>query len=270
MLDINEEGALEAGKCMDELIRKVNSELTGGCMIPIRLPKKESIQIIENAKQWFYKNYEDALQENYYVIDKSFIKTENYKKTKSIELPGPRPDGSGRIFSVNNLSVAGEQIIGISGKVGFIDSDFSIQKLLIGGAYGIPYTTANGDNLMYYVITEKYYDLARQILINKISYNYNRLNRKLKILGEDPKNHIILEVYETISDCALFSDEIFYRYVLAYHKKVIGTLIMTFGYNLPGNITLNGDMIKSDAIDELNSIKEEIKGDEGTDYFLTT
>ena len=30
MLDINDEGALEAGQCMDELIRKVNSELTGG------------------------------------------------------------------------------------------------------------------------------------------------------------------------------------------------------------------------------------------------
>jgi len=270
MLDINDEGALEAGQCMDELIRKVNSELTGGCMIPIKLPKKESIRIIETAKEWFYKHYEDSVQENYYVIDKSVISSETYKKTKSFELPGSRPDGTGRIFSVNNLSVAGEQMIGLSGKTGFVDTDFSMERLLVGGAYGVPYSTANGDSLMYYVITEKYFDLARQVLINKISYNYNRLNRKLKIMGEDPSNHIILEVYETISDCALFADEIFYRYVLAYHKKVLGTMIMTFGYSLPGRITLNGDMIRSDAQEELTAIKEEIKGDEGTDYFMTS
>lgn len=270
MLDINDEGALETGQCLDELIRKINSELTGGCMIPIKLPKKESIRIIETAKDWFYKHYEDSVQENYYVIDKGVYGSESYKKTKTFELPGPRADGSGRIFSVNNLSVAGEQMIGLSGKSGFVDADFSMERLLVGGAYGVPYSTANGDSLMYYVITEKYFDLARQILISKVSFNYNRLNRKLKIMGKDPKNHIILEVYETIADCALYSDEIFYRYCLAYHKKVLGTMIMTFGYSLPGRITLNGDMIRGDAQEELQAIKEEIKGDEGTDYFMTS
>ena len=122
MLDINNEGALEAGQCMDELIRKINSEITGGCMIPIKLPKKESIRIIDTAKEWFYKHYEDSVQENYYAIDKSVISSPSYKKTKSFELPGPRPDGSGRIFSVNNLSVAGGQMIGLSGKTVFIDT----------------------------------------------------------------------------------------------------------------------------------------------------
>ena len=124
MLDINDEGALETGQCLDELIRKINSELTGGCMIPIKLPKKESIRIIETAKDWFYKHYEDSVQENYYVIDKGVYSSDSYKKTKTFELPGPKADGSGRIFSVNNLSVAGEQMIGLSGKSGFVDADF--------------------------------------------------------------------------------------------------------------------------------------------------
>ena len=86
MLDINNEGALEAGQCMDELIRKINSEITGGCMIPIKLPKKESIRIIDTAKEWFYKHYEDSVQENYYAIDKSVISSPSYQKTKSFEL----------------------------------------------------------------------------------------------------------------------------------------------------------------------------------------
>ena len=43
----------------------------------------------------------------------------------------------------------------------------------------------------------------------------------------------------------------------------------TFNYNLPGNITINYDLINSEGQDELSSIVEEIKGDEGVDYFFT-
>lgn len=268
--NINEEGALEAGRCLDKLIEMVNSEITGACMIPLKLPKKEMINIVTRSKEWFYKHYEDSVQSNYYIIPKNVFSTEAFKKTRQIELPGPRPDGSGRLFSVNDVSVCGEQMVGLSGKSGFIDADFSIERLLVGGTYGVPYSTANGESLMYYVITEKYYDLARQILINKITTSYNRLTRKLKFLGENPKNHIVLEVYETIPDCALFTDDYFYRYVTATVKKQLGTMIMTFGYNMPGRVTLNGDMIRDDAQAELDSIKEEIKGDEGVDYFMTS
>lgn len=269
-LDINDDGALEAGQCLDEFIRQINSHITGACMIPMKLPKKEVIQIVKRAKEWFYKKYEDSVQENYYVIDKANFETTQYKKSKTIELPGARTDGSGRIFSVNNLAVAGEQMVGLSGKRGFIDADFSMERLILGGTYQVPFSSANGENLMYYVITEKYFDLAKHVLINKISFNYNRLSRTLKILGEKPKNHVILETFETIPDCALYEDEIFFRYVAAHVKKAIGTMIMMFGYNMPGNITLNGDMIRDDAQTELDAIEEEIKGDEGVDWFMTT
>tara|TARA_Y100000389_G_scaffold205124_1_gene263587 strand:+ start:14738 stop:15565 length:828 start_codon:yes stop_codon:yes gene_type:complete len=269
-LDINDEGALEAGHCLDEFIRQVNSHITGACMIPMKLPKKEVIQIVKRAKEWFYKKYEDSVQENYYVIDKANFETAQYQKSKVIELPSARTDGSGRIFSVNNLAVAGDQMAGISSKNGFTDSDFSMERLMLGGSSQGTFSSSNGENLMYYVITEKYFDLARHVLINKISFNYNRLTRNLKILGEKPKNHVILETFETIPDCALYEDEIFFRYVAAHVKKAIGTMVMMFGYNMPGNITLNGDMIRDDAQTELDAIEEEIKGDEGVDWFMTS
>ena len=119
-LDINDDRALEAGQCLDEFIRNINSHITGACMIPIKLPKKEVIQIVSRAKEWFYKKYEDSVQENYYVVDKANFNTAAFKSSRKIELPGPRPDGSGRIFSVTSLNVAGEQMIGLSGKRGFV------------------------------------------------------------------------------------------------------------------------------------------------------
>lgn len=269
-LDINDDLALEAGRCLDEFIRKINSHITGACMIPIKLPKKEVIEIVKRAKEWFYKKYEDSVQANYYVIDKRNFNSNSYKNSRQIELPTERPNGAGRIFSVNGLFVAGDQMIGISGKKGFVDADFSIERLLLGGTYNVPYTSRQGDDLMYYVVSEKYFDLARQVLINKIGFKYNRLTRQLRITGETPKNHVILEVYETIPDCALFQDEIFFRYVSAQVKKAIGTMIMMFGYSMPGNITLNGDMIRDDAQSEIEGIEEEIKGDEGVDWFMTS
>jgi len=268
--DINDDGALEAGRCMDEFVREINSHITSACMIPLKLPKKEVIAIVHRAKEWIYKKYEDSVSANYYVIDKKIFDSQEFINSRGIELPGKRPDGSGRIFSINSLSVAGDQLVGFSGKSGFVDGDFSTERMLLGGTQSANRLGTNGENLMYFVITELYMDLARQVLINTISFDYNRLTRKLKILGEKPKNHLVLEVYETISDCALYQDEIFFRYVSAHVKKAIGTMIMMFGYQMPGNITLNGDMIRDDATTELEAIEEEIKGDEGVDWFLTS
>lgn len=269
-ININQQGAEKSGRCLDKLIDMVNSEITGACMIPLKLPKKEMINIVTRAKEWFYKNYETSVHMNYYVIPKHVFHTETFTKYRYIELPAERPDGSGRIFSVTNVAVAGEQMVGLSGKSGFIDGDFSLERLLVGGTYGVPYSTANGESLMYYVITENYYDMARQVLISRVGHEYNRLNRHLSIKGKTPVNHVVLETQETIDDCSLFSDEAFYRYIVATTKKQLGTMIMTFGYSLPGKITLNGEMIRSDAQDELDKLKEEIKGDEGVDYFYTS
>lgn len=266
--DIMDDGALEAGQCMDAFIRDINSHITGACMIPIKLPKKETIKIVQRAVQWFYKNYEDSVQSNYYIIDKANYETTTFKKSRMMTLPGPRPDGSGRIFSVNNLIVAGENMAGASGSLKVSGSDFSTERLLFGGSGNS--ITKGADDLMYYVVTEKFFDLARHVLVNRISFEYNRLTRNLKILGEKPNNHLVLEVYETIPDCALFQDEIFFRYVAAHVKKAIGTMIMMFGYSMPGNVTLNGDMIRDDANDEITEIKEDIKGDEGVDWFMTS
>ena len=56
-------------------------------------------------------------------------------------------------------------------------------------------------------------------------------------------------------DNKLYTDEIFFRYVVANIKMAIGRMIMTFGYALPGNVTINGDMIKDDGLTELEGIK---------------
>jgi hypothetical protein len=271
MPSINDQAAADAGRCLDRLIANVNSELTSACMIPITIPKKEMVRLVTESKKWFYKNYEDSVHETYYIVPNQAFQTELFKNKREIPLPGPQADGSGNVISVNELSQAGEFLIG-AGNNGFsMDADFTLDKFIFANAYALGGgTTVLGENLMYYVANENLFDMARQVLQSKVSFTYNRLSKTLKILGETPKRNCVLNVYESISDCALYSDEIFHRYIVARCKVQLGTMLMTFSYEMPGKVTLNADMIRDAGQDELDKIKEEIKGDEGVDYFLTS
>jgi len=140
--------------------------------------------------------------------------------------------------------------------------------MMMQGTYGGANTAAAAENLQSYVINESFYDLARQIIDNPISFNYNQLTHELKFTGETPKRDIILEVYETIPECALFGDEAFFRYCAAKIKVSLGQKLGIFGFTLPGNIQVNADLIQGLGEGELEAIIEEIKGDEGTDWMM--
>ena len=134
--------------------------------------------------------------------------------------------------------------------------------------YGNSGTAGSAEALEYYVINQKFFDLARQILNNPYSYDYNRLNRALRFTGETPTTDVILEIYETIPDCALYEDEIFVRYVAAKVKISLGNKLNIFEFSLPGNIAVNADAIQSLGESELETIIEEIAADEGTDWMM--
>jgi len=87
-------------------------------------------------------------------------------------------------------------------------------------------------------------------------------------MGDTPKGDVILEVYETIPDCALYDDEIFFRYISAKIKQSLGAKLGIFKFALPGNVDFDYDAIKSMGDEELEKIEEEIKGDEGVDWMF--
>ena len=175
------------------------------------------------------------------------------------------------VYSVNNVF----QINGFSGEDGgFGDSsfnagdvDFSLDKFIYSDVYG---AGLGSEELMYYVINSKFIDTARQVLQAQMSYNYNRLTKKFRFMGELPKNGAcIFQVYNTVPDCDLFQDEAFIRYCVGQAKIQLARILGTFQFNLPGNITINYDLISGEGREEVDRVVEEIKGDEGVDYFFT-
>ena len=257
--------------CLNLFLDEVADDITGACMVPINLPQKEIINIIKRAKKWFYKKYEYSVKENFYHIPRTVFSTDYFKSHRALNLPGPGLDGGGGVYSVYGLY---DLASGWNGGRGGLDlrfesgSDFSMERMLFRGMYEGSGMAEAAEELQYYVLNASMADLSRQILENPISYNYSSLTGELKFLGDTPKGDVILEVYETIPDCALYSDEIFFRYVSAKIKQSIGTKLGIFKFALPGNVDFDYDAIKSMGDDELAAIDEEIKGDEGVDWMM--
>ena len=262
-------------ECLNELIKEINDELSVACQLPFSIPKREIARIVDKAKKWFYKNYEDSLEEIYIALPKeslvnnvfnSKLKIDNQKLTKEnldslrgvIKMPE-------EVFSVNAVY----EINNFSGEAGGFsagDTDLSIDKFIYNNTFGAGLAS---EDLMYYVINEKFIDNARQLLQQPLSYSYNRLSYKLRFRGELPKNAVVFDVYSKICDCDLFEDEVFIRYCAAVAKTQLARIIGTFDYKLPGNITVNYDIILSEGQEELSQIKENLKTEEGVDWFLT-
>jgi hypothetical protein len=270
----------EALICLDALINEINDDLTIGCQLPFTVPKKELARIINRAKDYFYKIYEDSVEEMYIALPASAWAKDSFKKgitderdvigTKNIESTRGIVPMPPTVYSVNNVfewrGFAGEDGGWSTNSFSAGDVDFSIERFIYSDTYG---PGLGAENLMAYVINSKFLDVTRQILLPQISYSYNRLTKKFRFQGELPKHACIFQVYNTVPDCALFQDDFFIRYCIAKAKVQLARILGTFSFNLPGNITINYDMIASEGQEELSSIIEEIKGDEGVDYFYT-
>jgi hypothetical protein len=275
----------EDAACLDELIKLINDDLTIACQIPFTVPKKELNNIIQRAKKYFYKIYEDSVEQMYIALPAGALQVPAFKQgvpygtgqdkqviTNKANIDNPRGivKMPSRVYSVNDVFEIG----GFSGEDGGFgsmsfnadDVDFSIDKFIYDDVYG---AGIGSENLMYYVVNSLFMDNARQVLLPQISYTFNRLTKKFRFQGELPKGAVIFEIFSTISDCALFEDEAFQRYVIGQAKIQLSRILGTFSFNLPGNITINYDMISSEGREEVDRVVEEIKGDEGVDYFFT-
>lgn len=261
--------------CRNDFLDEVASYVTGACMIPMNLPKSEVYNITKRAKKWFYKNYEYSMVENFLYIPQDVFTTEHFKKRRALTLP----DGTTTLPDGTVLPSTGNEVYSVYGvfeegtgfgtnSITFSTGDFDMERMLYGGLYGGAGIAKGMENLQYYVINQSAFEMTRQVTENPLSFHYSQQTHELKFTGDTPKKGVFLEIYETIPDCAIFGDEAFFRYVAAKVMISLGQKLAIFGYNLPGNVTINADVIQSMGQDELDKVIEEIKGDEGVDWMM--
>ena len=146
-------------------------------------------------------------------------------------------------------------------------ADFGIERLFLSDSVSLGQGT---ENLMYYTLNMYWLDVASHIINHTISFNYNRNTHKLFFPGQTPDRDCVLHTYTKIPIDMLMRDEIFFRYVVAKCKMQLSRVIGTFDFNLPGGIKINFDLIRSEGESALEKIEEEIKSEEGMDFFFTS
>lgn len=242
----------------DEFIANVQQELTVACALPFTVPQQEIDRIINISADWFYKKYEDAVEERYYFIPTALFQTDQFKRERTVTLP----DCVFSVFSFKKLKEDFGRSFTFDGT-----ADFSIEKLLFSTTGGVGAST---ESLMYYTLNLYWMDVASHLINHTISYNYNRNSHKLFISGETPNRDCVAHVYAKLPIEHLMNDEIFFRYVVAKCKTQLSRILGTFTFNLPGNVTINYDLLKDEGTEELSNIIEEIKEEESMDFFFTS
>jgi hypothetical protein len=248
----------QQGMTQDEFIALVQQEISVACALPFTVPIAEIQRIIKFSADWFYKKYEDAVEERYVIVPKAAFETLEYKKSRTVQLP----DCVFSVFSFKKLREDFGRTYSFDGT-----GDFGIERLFLSDSVSIGQGT---ENMMYYVLNLSWLDLSSHIINHTISYNYNRSSHKLFVGGETPNRDCVAHCYIKLPFEYLMKDEIFYRYVVAKCKIQLSRILGTFNFNLPGNIQINYDLIRSEGQDEITKIEEEIKSDEGMDFFLTS
>ena len=272
----------EEVECLNDFIESIQAEMSVNCSLPFNIPAESIAQLTKNAKQLFFKMYEDAHEEMFIAIPREEIMKKQFghgvahmkgEGDKSV-LKDRRgtyklPEGVISVVGVYEIGGWSGEAGWNSGLLGKTSGDISLHRMVYQSVYDRT-MAISADNTMYYICTEAFLDMSRQIFQNMISFRYNRLTNNLRFLGELPKDDVVLDVLVRVPDCDLYNDEMSRRYVIADCKNQLGRILNAFSYQLPGNISINSEAIANEGNTEKEAIIQELKDMSGAWYILTT
>lgn len=164
-----------------------------------------------------------------------------------------------------------DSIIGIS-KVYNIYSGSSTSKSLFDLQYQLRLNDLydlSSTSVVYYTTVMGHLSMLDTILNGMTLYRYNRLNNRLYIdiaWGTKIKagDYILVDVYKAIDPTSfskVYNETWLKNYTVALFKQQWGTNLKKFGgLTLPGGVTLDGDKLYSEAVDEKTKLEEDLTG----------
>jgi len=237
-----------------EFISQVNGEITASCAIPFSLPPIEIERLIKLEQEWMYREYRDAVQDSWYILDKRYYGSPEWKATRTYQLP----DCVMALKYVFEMT-SGQRVFGIH------DPDMSFDRLMAADLYLTPLSS---DQITYRTIQWSFWDLAKQFNLKDIQHHFSINTKRLIITGRDPVESLFVATLNKIPEEDLYNDPLFLKWVIARGKIQLARIIGTFNYSLLGGIQINYADIRSEGQEELTALKEKIKTDSPADYFM--
>ncbi len=245
---------------IEQLIDIVQQDLTVSGMLPKILPDIEIKRLIkEIVLEWFYKNYQFAVQKIWYLLPIDELKSELYTKYNYFILP----EEIENISDIKLIDLTSMWQIGIQAPYLSINLGVTNQPFLTS------FVTTTGELAQYRSIISAFSDEINKLSLERVRYNYNHLSKRLNFIGE-VKHSMMLECWCRIPEEELFDFHMFKEYVIGLSKKRMGEVIGRFNFTMPGNFQYNaGDMI-SEGQTMIEKVETQIKGESTTAWFKMT
>jgi hypothetical protein len=237
-----------------EFIAQVNGEITASAAIPFSLPPLEVERLINLEREWMYREYRDAVQDAWYILDKKYYQTQQWKNTRTFQLQ----PCTMAVKTVVEMT-SGNRVFGIH------DPDMSFDRLMAADLYLTPLSS---DQITYRTIQWSFWDLAKQFNLRDINHHFSINTKRLIITGRDPVESLFVATLDQIPEEDLYDDPLFLKWVIARGKMQLARIIGTFNYTLIGGIQINYADIRSEGKEELDALKEKIKSDSPPDWFM--
>lgn len=242
-----------------EIVDYINSDLTMSGALPCILPQDEIKRlVIKDALPWFYENYQWSVIKGYYLIPQENLKSEQFSKYKHITLP----DEIQNIVWVYGLESRSLFELGVSAP------NLSVNLGVTNQPHLSSFTTTVGELGVYKTVIDGFADMLNKLSKHTLKYDFNFGSKELHLLTY-VDNDLIVESYIQIPKEDLFEVDKFRRYALALSKLQMGRMLTRYNFSLPGGIQMNGDAIKAEGQEELDKVREEIKGQSTTAWFFT-
>lgn len=247
-----------------QFIQRIIQELTQSCALNLPIPASAIPPLILQAAQWFWQNDDQAIEEQWYCLPNKEIKKCGPNAT--VKLPPQIVSVFGVYRTTNQYSY------GVLG-------DFSLERMILnnsalasgsggslsdvfGGGYGYNLTDVTG--ALYEVSTyEAMFDAP-------LTYNYNEFSNELVILGALGGADLMLQCFRRLKIQDLYKNYYFFRFCVCLGLRSMGTIMGTFEFKLPGGITLNYQVWRDQADQELQQIEEWVNKNHSADYFFNT
>ena len=217
----------------------------GAPVIEINVDDDQVEDRIDDAFQ-FYREY------HFDAVEKLYLKheiTANNISNQYIEISNA-VIGVERVFPFMNKST-GTNIFDIK------------YQILINDLY-----TLMSTDLIYYTAVRQELELINQLLVGQKPIRFNRHMNRLHIdmdwvADVVPGTYIIVECWRILDPDVytdVYNDMFLKRYATAQIKKQWGNNLKKFaGVQLPGGVTLNGEIIYQEATEEIRQIETEIQ-----------
>ena len=125
-----------------------------------------------------------------------------------------------------------------------------------------------GADMTYYSIVQSHLSTLEQLLVNQRQIRFNRKQNRVFVDTDwdvtfNPGDYVIFEAYSIVDPTEfseVYDDMFLKKYATALIKRQWGENMKKFGgIQLPGGVTLNGDKIYEEAINEIDKIEEDMQ-----------